>query len=305
MSNLQLSVEEITFFLQTVELPSRRKGPLGLMAEEVIRYGSFVGSSVECHKSLLRAMAHGRLHIDTIEKQGESVRSGHVILAETLTASKGRFDRSWHAPEGGLWGCLLHANTLSPSSAILLSLSVGIAACETLKKLGCPDCSVRWVNDVLAADRKIAGFLVESHTSPSKEQFHLVGFGINVNNSEFPGDLEDIATSLTTETKEKIDLKEVALEFLGKLVWNIGLLYYVEARDFHREHFVEHPIIQRFKELTSSIGKRVSFGNNVILQPQFQAKVIDICDDGGLQLQLDDGNIITEHSGEIRYVLNP
>ncbi len=306
MEGLKLNAEDVQAYIDQYELPLRKNGQLGSFAEEIIRFGSFVGSSVECHPALDRCMVCARQHIDTQENTGKSVKSGRVILAETLTGSKGRFTRSWYAPQGGLWGCLIHANTLTSESALLLSLAVGIAACEALRQEGLSTTTIRWVNDVLINRAKVAGFLIESHTGPTwKEQFHLIGFGININNAEFPHELRDIATSATLHTGHTIDLSRFALNFIAKLVWNIGLLYFIEGR--HMDRLVEedkfiHPVIQRWTELSDSLGKKVVFGYDVMTNPQYTARVTGIARDGGLEMLLDDGLQIIEHSGEIRYL---
>ena len=306
MVNLQLRAEDVQAYLKHDELPARADGAMGSFAEEILGYGSFVGSSVECHSSLKRAMDYGRQYIDIQEKNNTSVKNGKIILADTLTGSKGRFSRSWHAPHGGLWGCLIHASTLAPQSALLLPLAVGIAACEAVHDVGIDAAAVRWVNDVLINQGKVAGFLIESHTGPVyKEQFHLIGFGINVNNTNFPHELRDIATSISEHRGEKVDLRRFALSFIAKLVWNIGLLYFVEGRHVDRlleQDLFVHPVIERWKEVSDSLGKNVLFGYDVVAKPQYSAKVTGIAGDGGLQMLLDDGLKITEHSGEIRYL---
>ncbi len=303
---LPITVAEIQAYFENVELPGRRKEAMGDSADEVMRYGGFVGSSIECHDCLERAMERGRQHIDEQEQKGVSVRNGRIILARTLTGSKGRFTRSWHAPPGGVWGCLVHANTLTPKSTLLLSLAVGIAACEALGMAGSLEKHIRWVNDVLIAGAKVAGFLIEGHRGPRwGEQFHLVGFGINVNNQTFPEELRDIATSVRNETGAPVDLKQFSLDFIAKLAWNIGLLYYVEAQiseSREERQGLCHPILKRWKELSDTIGRKVVFGYDVVTNPQYSAFVTGIADDGGLQMMLDDGIVLTEHSGEIRYV---
>lgn len=306
MKNLAPTAGEVLDYITNVELPARQKEALGSSAKQIIQYGAFVGSSVEYHARLGRAMDHGRLHIDTEERSGRAVHNGRVILAGGLSGSKGRFSRSWHAPEGGLWGCLIHGNTLMPQSAMLLSLAVGIAACEAVRQEGVANAAVRWVNDVLSGSAKLAGFLIESHTSPVwKEQFHLIGFGINVNNTLFPAELRDIASSLCDVMGRPIDLKNFTLNFIAKLVWNIGLLYFTEAQqpDVREEYAeFEHPIITRWKELTDTLCRKVKYGNDVLEKPQYSAYVTGIEPNGGLQMVLDDGTTITEHSGEIRYL---
>ena len=306
MTNLQLTADHVSLHLTKIELPARRNGVMGSFADEIVRYGSFVGSSIECFANLPRAMEYSRSHIDIEENSGRSVKNGRVIIAEQLTGSKGRFTRTWHAPPGGLWGCFIHANSLMPQSALLLSFAVGIAACEALREYGAESTYLRWVNDVLIEGAKTAGFLIESYTGPKwGEQFHLVGFGINVNNHEFPDDIEKIATSLSSKIKEPVDLQDFSLSFISKLAWNIGLLYFVEAKtpDWASEGSeCIHPIIARWKELSDTVGQRVLFGYDVTEKPQYSASVTGIGADGGLQMVLDDGLEITEHSGEIRYL---
>lgn len=306
MENLQLSTQELRDHIREVELPGRRKEAMGNFADEVVRYGSFVGSSVECHARLERAMNHARFHIDAMERGGRSVESGRVILAGTLSGSKGRFVRSWHAPDGGLWGCLIHADTLMPQSSMLLSLAVGVAACETIRQIGGDNAVLRWVNDVLIDGAKVAGFLIESHNGPvNGEQFHLIGFGINVNNRNFPTELSGTATSLCDVLGRNLTLKNFALHFIAKLVWNIGLLYFTEAKQpdwITAPENLEHPVIKRWKSLSDTLGKRVACGYDVIEKPQYYGVVSGIGLDGGLQMDLADGSSITEYSGEIRYL---
>lgn len=305
MQTYSLSEAEVKIHKKRIELPARNKGSFASEATTVLRYGEFVGSTVEVFEKLDRAMDHGRRYIDSTEKDGRSVHSGKIILANQLTSSKGRFTRTWHAPIGGVWGCLVHANALLPKSTLLLSLAVGVAACEAIREFGGDGAVLRWVNDVLLNDKKIAGFLIESHTGPRwKEQYHLIGFGININNTKFPCDLKDTATSLCLENNGTIDIKEFVLCFISKLSWNIGMLYFQEGEKtaWLDGEITVHPILERWKELSDTIGRKVIFGYDVIEKPQYSAYVKGITPDGGLKMVLDDGLEISEHSGEVRYL---
>jgi BirA family biotin operon repressor/biotin-[acetyl-CoA-carboxylase] ligase len=274
--------------------------------EEILRYGAFVGSSVECHPFLERAMDHGRAHIAAMEEAGRSVHNGTVILADSLGSSKGRFDRIWHAPAGGLWGCLIHANTLLTSSRNLISLAVGVACCEAVREVGVP-AELRWVNDVLVNGRKLAGFLIEGFVSPHyREEYSLIGFGININNTEFPHELREIAVALTEVAERPFDLNLFARIFLAKLSYNFGLLYYEEEKGWEREQDSmgqdRHPLLQRWQELSDTIGRPIVFGLDVLKNPQYPAVAIGIAETGGLILRLEDGHEKTEYCGEIRYL---
>ena len=275
--------------------------------EAVRRYGSFVGSTVESHKVLGRAMDHARTYIAKEEGAGRSVASGLIIVADQMTGSKGRFTRSWHAPEGGVWGCLVHANTLLPRSRQFVSLAVGVACCETVRDFGVDTASLRWVNDVLVAGQKLAGFLVESHTSPlSGEEYNLIGFGVNVNNSRFPSELESLAVSLGDLLGQVVDLSLFTEKFVAKLAWNMGLLYFEEEQFLEHNSFSGkdgiHLLLQRFLQLSDTVGQRVVYGFDVMTAPQYEAQVLSVDADGGIVLRLDDGFVKKEYSGEVRYI---
>ncbi|MCB2217485.1 biotin--[acetyl-CoA-carboxylase] ligase [Desulfofustis glycolicus] len=304
-STVGLTAARLRSYCRDVELPARRSGPLGRAADEIMRYGAFVGSVIERHKRLERAMLLAREQIAVRERAGESVVSGTTIIADSLTGSRGRFARSWHAPPGGLWGTLVVVNTLLPPSFRLLPMVAGIACCEAVRDY-CPAATVRWINDVLIGGRKVGGFLCESFIGEgSGEEFCLIGFGINVNNESFPEELRDDATSLSLAAGTAVDLSEFGCRFLAALTFNIGLLYY------HEDHVLgqridagaAHPLLLRWRELSDSLGRSVVYGFDVISRPQYRAVVTGIDNEGGLCLTLTDGSRIVEHSGEIRYLM--
>ncbi len=275
--------------------------------DEIVRYGAFVGSVIESHSCLVRAMEYGRNLIRSSTEAGVSFASGTVILADSMSGSRGRFSRRWHAPKGGVWGCMIHANTFLPKSRQLISLGVGVACCETVRSFGGQGAELRWVNDVLVNGKKIAGFLLETYTDHLHgEEFTLVGFGININNRSFPPELQETAISLVEILGKEIDLTDFTTLFLAKLAWYFGLLYYEEVLELSGEscsgHDGGHPLLERWRQLSSTVGKRVIYGFDVVNSPLYQAEVLAIDEYGGLILRLDDGHIKKEYSGEVRYL---
>ncbi len=295
----------LTAYVQDVELPRRRKGGTENL-EDIFRYGAFVGAAIHHYSSLDRAMDTARDHIRSCEQSGNSVENGSLILASSLNVAKGRFKRSWHAPVGGLWGCLLLADVFLPAFRNFLALIPAIACCEAVRQYGASSTAIRWVNDVLLHGKKQAGFLIEGFRSPVHgEQYHLLGFGLNINNTTFPPELRDSAVSLAQILGAPVDSSSFALSFCAKLRYYIGLLLHEEARWLaaggRGEYQGEHPILRRWKELSDTLGQRVQFGYDVMERPQYQALVEDIASNGALILRHDDGTHSTEQSGEIRY----
>ena len=305
--NSRLSPDRFRSYLERVELPLRSSTHPEFTARRILRYGSFVGSVIEHHVRLERTMIAARKRIQAVEQEGGSVASGTVILADSLSGSRGRFTRSWHAPLGGLWGSLTYVSTLLPRYRLLVPLAVGVACCEAVRESGCEQAVIRWVNDVLVDGLKIGGFLSQSFTGDqSGECYCLIGFGINVNNLDFPFALQDSATSLKQQTGQRFDLEAFTYCFLAKLAWNLGLLYHHEQLELDRYCGAEdppgHPLLQRWLALSDSIGRPVVFGFDVVKKPQYRAVVEGLSADGGLRLILEDGSVTTEYSGEIRYL---
>lgn len=300
-------------YLWKYELPQRHRHHLLASPEKILRYGAIVGSVIQCHSNIDRAMEHGRLHISHLEEKGRATASGTVILADSLTSSKGRFTRTWHAPTGGLWGCLILADTFMGRTRTLLPLTLGIACCEAVRELGARDANVRWVNDVLVSGRKLAGFLVESFRSPiHHEEFHLLGFGININNNCFPEPLTNMAISLSQVLGHPINLHNFTLSFLAKMAWNVGLLCHQEELERHDDLLWEAPnksngqqdhlLLAQWKKVSDTIGRRVVYGYDIQQKPQYEARVTGIKHDGAIIMRLADGHEIIEHSGELQYL---
>jgi BirA family biotin operon repressor/biotin-[acetyl-CoA-carboxylase] ligase len=107
--------------------------------------------------------------------------AGTVVLAEAQTAGRGRDGRTWQSPVGGVWLGVL----LRPERAELgvLSVRVGLAVADAVDALlGRPETRLKWPNDVLLGERKLAGVLCEGRWQGATLQWLAVGVGVNVCN---------------------------------------------------------------------------------------------------------------------------
>lgn len=143
----------------------------------------------------------------------------HAVRADTQTAGRGRFQRSWVSDAGGLWlSAVVPVETHSPAWR-LLPLMAGVAVCEALERRGVKNLRLRWPNDVLVVDRKLAGLLID--------QFHpgraVVGIGLNVTNQPEACDptLRGHVARLTDLVEARPTVAELATDFLTALksVW--------------------------------------------------------------------------------------
>ena len=295
----------------TEELPARCRILSPSLAEEVLRFGRDIGQEIVFHSRLRRGMDAARERIAAAATAGKTVASGAVIAAGAMPGARGRFHREWHAPEGGLWLTVILADTLLPPFAALVPLAAGVAVCEFFLHIGVP-ASIRWVNDVLVAGRKAAGILAETFRAPSSgERFLLLGIGVNLNNRAFPPELANEAVAAAEAAGRSFPLTASLARLLVKLRWNIGLLHLAE-RDFLQQAGPNHGqqdaslaplLLERYRGLCDTVGRRVRFGFDVVRRPQYTGRVVGIDDDGALMLRLDaDGGLVCERAGEVRYI---
>ncbi len=122
----------------------------------------------------------------------EGCPHGTAVVADEQTAGIGRHGHSWHSePGAGLYVSIVLRLPLPPDSLPIVTLALGLAAAEAIAEVSGLACDIRWPNDIMIADRKAAGILVQlvDHAA-------IAGIGINVNHPRFPPDLADQATSL-------------------------------------------------------------------------------------------------------------
>lgn len=287
------------------------------MVREVFRYGAVAATSIQSHQRLERGMDLARNLILEHENSDRSFPSGLVIVADELISGRGRFHRIWFAPKGGLWLTTVLVNTLLPVSSGLYTMAAGSAACEAIRT-EYPDARVKWVNDVHAKGRKICGILTETMRGPvSGEEYILLGVGINVNNMEFPPELAEVAVSLKQLLGRQVDGARLAVRFLAKLAWNLGLLHFEEKRLLAEsdaatlsdpEKFAsllgdrKHLLVANWLSLSDTLGRRVLFGYDVQRQPLFEGVAEGLSGAGCLLIRLPDGSLVSQNSGEIAYL---
>ncbi|OGQ86082.1 MAG: biotin--[acetyl-CoA-carboxylase] ligase [Deltaproteobacteria bacterium RIFOXYD12_FULL_56_24] len=303
-----LSFQAVQQLISAEEIPARLRHYPVEVVEAVYRYGAPVGSTIQHLPQAERLMPLARQRINEAETRGHSCPSGMVFLAEELTAGRGRFQRSWHAPVGGLWLTLVMANTLLPESMRLYPLAAGMACCEAIRSYGL-EAWIKWVNDVQVAGRKICGVLCESFTSSLfAEEYVLIGVGLNVNNLAFPAELGATAVSMKEILGRDTELADFAARLLAKFSWSFGLLCHDEAQrlaadDGSGANLSESLLLGAWRQLSDSVGRKVWFGFDVQREPQYRAEVLGISPDGGLILRhLESGAEVVEYSGEILYL---
>ncbi len=127
-----------------------------------------------------------------------------VIMAKNQTAGKGQRGNSWlSAPGLNLTASfLLTPKHLPISKQFLLTIVSSLSVYDAIEEFVPAGISIKWPNDILIKNKKIAGILIENKIAPPQIKHSIVGIGMNVLQTEFPKDIKHKTTSLLLETTD-------------------------------------------------------------------------------------------------------
>lgn len=179
---------------------------------------------------------------------------GLCVLAESQTKGRGRRGRTWFSEPGQsiLCSVLLTHTTIE---AELLTLAAAVATAEAINTFCNLPCRIKWPNDILIRDQKIAGILVEKRNIKSNPCF-VVGIGINCNQSRDifePYQLHLPATSLAIETGLTIDRTALICELLAQFE-----TWLENANHQSTISNLQSTIIDRWLQLSGMLGRHVT-----------------------------------------------
>jgi BirA family biotin operon repressor/biotin-[acetyl-CoA-carboxylase] ligase len=143
---------------------------------------------------------------------------GDLVLAKHQTSGRGQRGSSWvSSPENSLTFSVYKIfEGLTSANAFFISTSVSVCLVRVLKEIGIPDVSVKWPNDILSANRKIGGILIENFLKKNELKASIIGIGLNINdfsfeNLPFAGSLE-MASGLKRDSEAVFDILKPKLE---------------------------------------------------------------------------------------------
>ena len=120
-----------------------------------------------------------------MKRAAEGAPSGQVCLAEQQTAGRGRRGREWVSPYGSnIYLSILWRYSLAPAQLSGLSLAAGVAVVRALKRLGVEAVGLKWPNDILWQEHKLAGLLLEVAGESEGPSRVVLGLGLNTNLSK-------------------------------------------------------------------------------------------------------------------------
>lgn len=226
---------------------------------------------------------------DVVEHLAKSgARDGLVVFAESQTRGRGRRGRTWTSPRGkGLWFSVLLRPTLPPSAASRITVAASVAVARTIRQNCGVDARIKWPNDVIVNGKKLAGILTELRADSDEILLAILGIGIDVNcqREDFPGELNELATSVELEKGNAQDRVALAVQVLAAL----DECYQMALTNFEA-------IADEWAKLCTTLGKQivVTMGQRRI---EGFAQALD--SDGALLLRRDSGQVERILGGDV------
>ncbi|MCK4623026.1 MAG: biotin--[acetyl-CoA-carboxylase] ligase [Desulfuromonadales bacterium] len=243
-----------------------------------------IGRSIHCLNEIDSTNVRAR------QLAEEGATDGTVVVADRQSAGRGRLGRRWESPSAvNLYCSILLRPQIPVQQAPQLTFLSAVAVAEILNQLYQLPARVKWPNDVLVGEAKIAGLLNEMNAETDQIHFVILGIGVNLNmtREQFPTQLNYPATSVLLETGQKAD----RTVFIRALIEKLDA-YYLE---FKAEGFI--PIRRRWEALSDLMDSRVQvdMGSGFL-----QGTVVGLDSDGALRLQRDDGHVERILAGDVR-----
>ncbi|MCB0476875.1 MAG: biotin--[acetyl-CoA-carboxylase] ligase [Crocinitomicaceae bacterium] len=215
------------------------------------------------------------------------VISGTAILAENQSAGRGQSGNVWISNPGeNLTFSLVLQPKLEAKNQFLISKIICLALIETLQSLKI-EARIKWPNDILIRNKKIAGILIENTLKGKQIDNSIIGIGFNVNQA-FGGDSN--ATSIMLETGKLNELKSILFLLFQK----------IETWYFQLEQSKTFLIDEAYEKVLFGLGEKRNYFKN---DQSFSGTIIGVNEIGQLKIQSETGRIELYNNQEIKFDL--
>ena len=218
----------------------------------------------------------------------KGAKEGTAIIAETQTRGKGRLNRPWISPKGGIWLSIILKPEIAVGDTPKITLITSVAVAKTLREMFDLKAEIKWPNDVLIDSRKVCGILCEAVLKGKTVDFIIVGIGVNANftSEALPKDLQTTATTLKEVLKKDIDREKFVCLLLKEFENNYKML---RKRKFEG-------LLEEWRSMAGFLGKKVRITS---FDEEFHGVAVDIDKNGALIVKLADGTVRKVISGDV------
>jgi len=215
----------------------------------------------------------------------QGAAEGTVVCAENQAKGRGRLGRSWSSPKGqGITLSIILRPKLSTTQVAKFTLLSAVSTAEAINKISGISCQIKWPNDILVGDKKLAGFLTELNAEMDQVRFVIIGMGINVN------------TPQHLLPENAISMKEILNQSVSRIDLTKSILQSLEHwYGASMKHGFSN-VIKRWKELSTTLGKRVRIIDDY---GDVEGDAFDLDEYGGLMIRHQTGITVKRMTGDV------
>ena len=216
--------------------------------------------------------------IDTTQNFAMSIASkknedGSVVISKKQTGGKGRMNRKWKSPIGGIWMSIIIHPKFDVRYATLVPIATSLAICIAIEKTLKINTKLKWPNDVTVNGKKVAGVLINASMISNQIENMVLGIGINfkINPNELRNSIKKTPNfyGVATLVKKNQSMSPLVKQFLYELE---NVLQLINSGQIKK-------IINGWTKRSSTIGRNVSIITN---EGRISGKAIRIDNEGGL-----------------------
>jgi BirA family transcriptional regulator, biotin operon repressor / biotin---[acetyl-CoA-carboxylase] ligase len=208
---------------------------------------------------------------------------GTIVIAERQKSGRGRDGRVWESPPGGFYMSAVLRPPMPVVDVPPMTLAIGIGLCEAVRTFGAP-AVLKWPNDLLVHDRKLAGVLVEAQSQGNRLEAVIVGIGVNIT-GELPAPVAETGITLAEAAGTSIDRDT-----------------FIERTLAHVERWVDRYVSVGIEPIIPAWQERMALGLHAratIDGAPLTGCVAGLDADGALLLRDEDGNMHRVRSGDV------
>ena len=219
----------------------------------------------------------------------EGGEEGEVVVADRQLRGKGRLGRPWLSPPGvNLYVSIILRPPIVIRNAPFITLMAAVATAKAMKGISGLQPRIKWPNDLLINNKKVAGLLNEMKCKDDKVEFVVLGIGINVNMTL--GMVTEEMRSIATSLREELGYDISRVEFLGALLREVEGEYQAFLTGETGR------ILHQWEEFSQMVGTSVEMRS---FHEVIRGRVKGIDSDGSLLLSAPDGSERRVIAGDI------
>ena len=203
-----------------------------------------------------------------------------VVIAKKQTLGRGQLGSNWFSESGKslTFSVFVSFNDLEIHQKKYLNFAVSLSVYNTLLTYKIPKLKIKWPNDILSANKKLCGILIENVIKGKIISSSVIGIGLNVNQEKFSSQIKN-ATSIYNCLNLKIDLDILLKDIILELKKNIQLLNLKKLDDLENEY------------LSSLYKLNIPTMFKDCRNKNFMGIIKNISPEGKLQIMLEDNSI--------------